>query len=95
MVPRFLASLNSTRSSSLQISSYLAQICHQRYNPHQKNLKHIFDRILSPCLNNGGHYVSRADSKAYSVRVPFHEHDEMEISDYFSALGELFVSKVI
>ncbi|KAE9387036.1 hypothetical protein BT96DRAFT_968273 [Gymnopus androsaceus JB14] len=72
MLPRFFASLTTSRSS---ISSYLGQICHQPSNPYQKYLRHIYDDILSPY------------GKVHSVRVPFHEHKEMEISDYFSALG--------
>ncbi|KAJ4481129.1 hypothetical protein J3R30DRAFT_3464529 [Lentinula aciculospora] len=88
MLPQLFASITSTsKISAPLISSYLKELCFYRKNPFQSYTGRIYEGILHPCLNSGKHYVSGTDGQPRSVRVPFHEHREMEISDYFSALG--------
>ncbi|KAJ3727287.1 hypothetical protein DFJ43DRAFT_1086004 [Lentinula guzmanii] len=88
MLPKPSASIGSiSKVSAPLISSYLKELC---YNPNNANYIHsrrIFEGILYPCVKTKKHYVSGPGGKVHSVRVPFHEHKEMEISDYFSALG--------
>ncbi|KAJ3715729.1 hypothetical protein C8R42DRAFT_212935 [Lentinula raphanica] len=88
MIPRLFSSIASTsRNSAPLISTYLRELCSRSTNPNSIYLTRIFDEILFPCLKNAKHYVNGTDGTVHSVRVPFHEHKEMDISDYFSALG--------
>ncbi|KAJ3879271.1 hypothetical protein F5051DRAFT_403317 [Lentinula edodes] len=90
MLPQLLASTTSTSNISAPfISSYLRRLCFHPINPNKLYLSRVFEGILNPCLETGRHYVNGTNGKVHSVRVPFHEHKEMEISDYFSALGYL------
>ncbi|ESK96754.1 hypothetical protein Moror_6684 [Moniliophthora roreri MCA 2997] len=75
------------RNSASSIASCLKGLYLNSASPHRSHLGRVFDGLLEPCLKNRSHMCRTVSGRVHTVKVPFHDYENMDISDYFSGLG--------
>ncbi|KII95181.1 hypothetical protein PLICRDRAFT_34017 [Plicaturopsis crispa FD-325 SS-3] len=95
LLPAFAAT-KTLQSQRETLGTILSTICtrptndifHPRYHEH---LHLVHDRIIEPCISNSTAILADSGPNntvtISTVGVPFHEHANMPITDFFSALG--------
>ncbi|KAF9264532.1 hypothetical protein L218DRAFT_900332 [Marasmius fiardii PR-910] len=76
-----------SRTSSSLIASYLESLYQSSNSKYRVHIERVYREMLEPCLKSKTHFLRALRGGAHTVQVPFHDHEALGISDYFSGLG--------